>query len=111
MADSQDLGDLIGGTLIEYLANCGFSREWRRATITDALINGLKVRIKTDGRPHFNTSNFDGFQLVKVGEVIYLIAQWPNYSFALAPKGVTIPTPDERGLNWNPFQTHDTQSA
>jgi hypothetical protein len=106
MVTKSDLESLVGGTLVEYLAGAGFSKEWGRTTILEIRIEGQKVRILTDGSAHLMTACFEEIIMTRVENILYLRPlPYLNFCYALAPKGVTIPTPEERGLSWNPFHS------
>jgi hypothetical protein len=106
MVNKSDLPNLIGGTLVEYLAGAGFSKEWGRVQILEVQIQGHEVRILTNGPAHLMTADFDEVTLTKVENILYLRPlPYLNFCYALAPKGVNIPTPEERGLSWNPFRS------
>lgn len=90
---------LIGGTLVEYKANCGFSLEYGRATITSMGVDGTTFYIRTDNEEAFLEQNISeevqrmGYaaEVRKRGDV-YLISSPMGWCYAVAPKGGEIPT-------------------
>ncbi len=104
MDDPRDMGDLTGGTLVEYKMGCGLSREYARATIVETIIDDTGLEFKTDGKARLFTAEFSSSMIGSEDGVFYLLPISLGFYYALAPKGVTIPTPEERGLTFNPFR-------
>lgn len=112
MFNINSLSNHVGGTLVEYLARAHFSQEWGRATILSVKIDDGEntLTIVTDNKARLMTTDFSHTQMVTVNSVIYLIppvSSYLDFYFSFAPKGVKIPTPDERGRHWNPFKPSD----
>ncbi len=96
----QDLigAGLEGGILVEYKANCGFSLEFGRATITEVALEGEIFHIRTDNEESFMKQNVAeevrnmgyGADVEKRG-AIYLISSPMGWCYVAAPKGVDVP--------------------
>lgn len=102
-----------GGTLVEYRDGALFKKEWGRANILEVVIKGHEIRFVTDGKAFYESATLLGAHpnarqddVREKNGVIYIIPAYTGVNYAIAPKGVNIPTPWERefdpiGLFWN----------
>lgn len=97
MADAQQFKDFAGGTLVEYLMGQGYSREFGRTNILEVKTQGADtIHFVTDGKAHYATGIFQQLSMKEIGGVFYFDPPYLDFCYAIAPKGVVIPTPTER---------------
>lgn len=97
MANAEDFRDFVGGTLVEYLMGHEYSREFSRVNIVAVEIESKnQIEFKTDGEAHYATSIFQQVQMKERDGVFYFDPPYLDFCYAIAPKGVVIPKPNER---------------
>lgn len=97
MANAEDFRDFAGGTLVEYEDRKEYMSEYGRANILEVRVPEMdSIEFITDGKAFFKTREFRQITMQEHDGVFYFKPLYMGFCYAIAPKGVVIPTPEER---------------
>jgi len=91
--------DFIGGTLVEYKDRHGFNVEWKRGVITKVSgVGGIRIETDTDAGLFYSQHAQKVQPVNPIDGVFHIELPYPcnGINYAVAPKGINIPTPSER---------------
>lgn len=97
MANTEDFRSFSGGTLVEYEDRKGYMSEYSRVNILEVKVSDIgSIEFITDGKAFFKTRDFHQITMQEHDGVFYFKPLYMGFCYAIAPKGVVIPTPEER---------------